>query len=104
MLQNSIQAMPNGGDLSIVLSDANGSSVQILIEDTGCGISTDDHEHLFEPFSAAAAGTGLGLSIVHKIVVDHGGRIDVNSAKGIGTKVTVELPRSKRGPAAANVL
>ena len=97
LLQNSIQAMPDGGDLSIGLDAASGNNLQIHIEDTGCGISPERHDQLFEPFSSAANGTGLGLSIVHKIVVDHGGRIDVNSAAGKGTKVTVELPFSNTG-------
>jgi two-component system sensor histidine kinase PilS (NtrC family) len=104
LLQNSIQAMPDGGEMSVGVKDDGDGNVHILVEDTGCGFSAENHEQLFEPFSHAAAGTGLGLSIVHKIVVDHGGRIDVNSAKGKGTRVTIELPRARRGDAAAKVL
>ena len=92
LLQNSIQAMPDGGSVSIRLKELPGRHVQIVFQDTGTGISPDNMEHLFEPFSNAARGTGLGLSIVHKIISDNGGRIDVQSAHGEGTKITVELP------------
>jgi signal transduction histidine kinase len=74
------------------LNEFPGKNVQIVFEDTGGGISPEYLEHLFEPFSSHARGTGLGLSIVHKIVRDHGGRIDVQSQIGEGTKITVELP------------
>jgi len=56
------------------------------------GFSPENIKHLFEPFSVAASGTGLGLSIVHKIVSEHGGRIDVSSADKGGAKILVELP------------
>lgn len=92
LLQNSIQAMPDGGSVSVRLKELPGRHVQIVFQDTGAGISPDNLEHLFEPFSKGARGTGLGLSIVHKIISDNGGRIDVQSANGEGTKITVELP------------
>jgi signal transduction histidine kinase len=69
-----------------------GGRVQMHFEDSGPGLSAANLEHLYEPFSVSAAGTGLGLSIVHKIVNENGGRIDVASANGHGTRVVVELP------------
>jgi signal transduction histidine kinase len=65
----------------------------MLFRDNGPGFTPENLEHLYEPFSVAAAGTGLGLSIVNKIVNDHGGRIDIGKYKGKGTEIVVELPR-----------
>lgn len=94
ILRNSLQAMPAGGSLRVRLSEIPERRIQIVFEDSGCGIKSDQLEHLFEPFAAGANGTGLGLSIVHKIVKDHGGRVDVQSRENAGTKITVELPFS----------
>ena len=93
LLQNSVNAMPNGGDITVKLNEIPGGRIQMLFQDSGPGFSDENLEHLYEPFSAGADGTGLGLSIVHRIVNEHGGRIDVATAIGKGTKIVVELPR-----------
>jgi two-component system sensor histidine kinase PilS (NtrC family) len=93
LLQNSVQAMPNGGKLGVRFTEKGQNFVRIEFQDTGCGISAEAKKHLFEPFAHGARGMGLGLSIVHKIVSDHGGRIDVQSAQKKGTRITVDLPK-----------
>jgi signal transduction histidine kinase len=64
-------------------------------------MTTDQVEHLFEPFSSTTGGTGLGLSIVYQIIRDHGGTINVRSREGQGTKITVELPLATQTDEAA---
>ncbi len=93
VLQNGLQAMPEGGRLSVNLKNGNGKLVRIAVADSGCGIDEESLDHLFEPFSSGSGGMGLGLSIVHKIISDHGGRINVQSRVGIGTTVNIELPQ-----------
>ena len=94
LARNAIQAMPNGGKLSVnALSDEN--QVVMIFQDTGVGMDRDMLERVFEPFVSGSGGAGLGLSIVHRIVQEHGGRISVDSEPLIGTKIRVEFPRSK---------
>ncbi len=93
---NSIQAMPEGGHLTIS-TDCDGCQVLLTIEDTGIGMNSDVRERIFEPFFTTKdvdEGTGLGLSVVHGIVVAHGGTVDVESKVGLGTKFVVRLPIS----------
>ena len=98
LFQNSVQAMPNGGRLSVAIRETDPGSVRITVSDTGNGISPDELGRIFEPFHSGANGTGLGLSIVHRIVTEHGGKIDVQSEAERGTMVTIELPKlSKSG-------
>ncbi len=91
---NSIQAMPNGGMLSVGTSLlSTDSCLLITISDTGSGIPKDQLEHIFDPFfSTKEDGTGLGLSIVHGIITKHGGKIEVGSENLKGTSITVTLP------------
>ena len=69
----------------------------IRFEDDGVGISAEDMSKIFEPYyTTKQSGTGLGLLIVRRIVREHGGEIEFESADGKGTKVTVFLPRVEK--------
>ncbi len=67
---------------------------RITVEDNGPGIPPDQKEHLFSPFVSTkkSRGTGLGLPVSQKILVEHGGRITVESEPGLGCRFTLELP------------
>ena len=101
LIRNAIQAMKNGGELTISANALNQnfqndrSFVEIIIEDKGCGISPEDLEKVFDPFfTRKSNGTGLGLSICKKIVNAHNGEIRLESVLGKGTTVRVFLPYS----------
>ncbi|UCF56930.1 MAG: hypothetical protein JSW15_00090, partial [Deltaproteobacteria bacterium] len=67
---------------------------RIEIEDTGCGISEENVNKIFNPFfTTKEKGSGLGLSIVRKIIEGHRGSVAIQSIEGEGTKVRVHLPR-----------
>lgn len=92
LARNALQAMPQGGMLRATLETNSNNRLRIAFTDTGRGMSPDQVEHLFEPFSSTTGGTGLGLSIVYQIIRDHGGTINVRSRVGQGTTITVALP------------
>ncbi len=91
---NSIEAMEDGGTLSVELSlDENSQRTKITVSDTGVGIKKEDLVHIFDPyFTTRQSGTGLGLAIVHKIVESHRGEVRVESEPGKGTTVSIFLP------------
>ena len=90
---NALQAMENGGQLTIASSIRDGSVVAIDIKDNGAGISTNDLSNIFNPyFTTKSKGTGLGLAIVHKIIEAHQGQVKVRSAIGQGTVFSIFLP------------
>lgn len=93
LIHNSIQAMKDGGQLTIATSLEN-EGIKVEISDSGCGISSDVRERIFEPFFTTkpfGEGSGLGLSISKKIVEKHQGTIAVDSAPG-HTRFIVWLP------------
>jgi two-component system sensor histidine kinase HydH len=89
---NSVEAMNGRGRLSLEVARQNGD-VALAVSDTGPGISPERLAHVFEPFySGKTNGSGLGLTIAERIVVAHGGRIEIDSALGRGTRVTLLFP------------
>jgi two-component system, NtrC family, sensor histidine kinase PilS len=90
--RNALKAMPDGGSYRVSLDDAGDNRVRIAFSDTGCGMSPEQVERLFEPFTSTTGGTGLGLSIVYQIIRDHNGTINVRSRERQGTVITIELP------------
>ncbi|TFG38773.1 MAG: PAS domain-containing protein, partial [Candidatus Aminicenantes bacterium] len=90
--RNALQAMPNGGNLRI-FAERRERSVVIRWRDNGVGMSEEIRHRAFEPFvTTQSTGTGLGLAVVYSAVQEHGGSVDILSAPGRGTTVTVELP------------
>ncbi|HKQ76740.1 MAG TPA: ATP-binding protein [Blastocatellia bacterium] len=93
LMINAIQAMPGGGALNISLRPDNGF-LEIKFADTGVGIMPEDLAQIFEPYySTKETGIGLGLPLTKKIIEEHGGEINVESAPGRGTTFTVTLLR-----------
>lgn len=94
LLMNAIQAMPNGG--TVTISAKFDECAEVTVADTGVGIPAESINQIFDPFFTTkdvGEGTGLGLSIVQGIVQEHGGTIQVCSAPGEGTKFRILLPK-----------
>jgi signal transduction histidine kinase len=100
LIQNAIRHTPVDGSVT-VLAEANGSSVEIEVADSGVGLSAEDRERAFEPFYRGGAGTarssgegaGLGLTICRAIVEAHGGQIWFADSRS-GARVRLRLPRA----------
>jgi len=97
LARNALQAMPDGGTYQETLEQRQNGKLHIVFADSGCGMSAEQVEHLFEPFSSRTGGTGLGLSIVYQIIREHSGTINVSSREGQGTTITIGLPIDSSG-------
>jgi signal transduction histidine kinase len=94
LMVNAIQAMPDGGDLTLSTRIGD-EAVFLSVEDSGTGMSEEILKQIFVPFfttKEVGQGTGLGLSVAHGIVTAHGGTISVVSEPGSGSKFEVRLP------------
>jgi signal transduction histidine kinase/DNA-binding response OmpR family regulator len=108
LLSNAIKYTPVGGEVRIE-GALDGSEARIAVVDTGVGISPEDQDRVFEEFTqvgdpeARQAGTGLGLALTRRLVEAHGGRIELESAVGAGSRFTIVMPLASelvQGPAA----
>jgi two-component system, NtrC family, sensor histidine kinase HydH len=92
LLLNGIQSMEDGGTLDIRVG-ATDRKIEIMVTDSGCGISEDDLGRVFDPyFTTKPDGTGLGMAMSAKIIEEHGGEIRLQSKVGQGTSVIIEIP------------
>ncbi len=102
LLQNAVEAMPEGGAIRISCSQ-DGGSILLTIADTGHGIPESIRDKIFLPFyTTKERGTGLGLAIVHKIIVSHGGTITAESLPE-GTVFRIILPKDAAAHLALDV-
>ncbi|GJM15151.1 MAG: PAS domain-containing sensor histidine kinase [Thermodesulfobacteriota bacterium] len=99
LIDNAVKYTPDNGEIGIEITDQD-KDLLIEIHDTGIGIPKESLPRIFERFyrvdktrSRKMGGTGLGLSIVKHIVIIHGGKIDVNSEEGKGSKFCISLPK-----------
>jgi two-component system, NtrC family, sensor kinase len=99
---NAKDAMPDGGTLRV--ATLNGSSVSVVVSDTGTGIAPEHIQRIYDPFfttktsprSGQPRGTGLGLSVTYGIIQEHSGKIRVESHPGAGTTFTLDFPLSRK--------
>ncbi len=99
LIQNAVQAMPNGGQLVIGLTVAEGL-ITLAVRDTGVGIPPENLRRIFDPFFTTKGddGTGLGLSVSYGIIARHHGNIRVESTVGQGTTFIITLPVKQPEP------
>lgn len=100
LLANAIDSMPDGGSIDVKMTDGGPGELRVEFSDTGEGIPQENHDRVFLPFFTTkdyGKGTGLGLSIVARIVHEHGGRIEMDSDPGKGTRFVLWLPRARKG-------
>lgn len=114
MLVNAQHAIEDGGTITVrtrEIPDFRGgdpedepvSMVEIVVTDSGCGISEENLQKIFDPFfttKGVGKGTGLGLSVSHGTIEAHGGQIEVESEMGVGTEFRVYLPLGRNGRSA----
>jgi len=106
---NAVDALAGGGTLTLKTLNVGTSQIRLEVQDDGCGMPKEVLERVFDPFFTTkdpGKGTGLGLPIVYRTVAAHHGQIDIQSAPGLGTQVTILLPASQegRGPSGREAL
>jgi signal transduction histidine kinase len=95
LLVNAAHAIGSGRGTITIRTGVQGEEVWVEIEDNGSGIAQESLSRIFDPFFTTkpiGQGTGLGLSLAYGIVNKHGGRIEVESTVGVGTRFKVHIP------------
>jgi signal transduction histidine kinase len=97
LLSNALKFTPEGGRVLVEVG-AEGDRANVRVSDSGPGIPSDELPRVFDRFfrgrAAGGGGSGIGLTVVSELVRAHGGTVDLESAPGAGTTVTVRLPRT----------
>jgi CheY-like chemotaxis protein/anti-sigma regulatory factor (Ser/Thr protein kinase) len=97
LVLNAVQAMPQGGTVTLAFRRQPGDRIAISVVDEGPGIATGVQPRIFEPyFSTRPQGTGLGLSVAREVIQRHGGTIEFESREGQGCCFTVFLPGARK--------
>jgi PAS domain S-box-containing protein len=98
LLRYTLRSSPAGGTVRLVLESAPGG-LCIVVEDQGAGLMGADSQRVFEPFfTSRATGAGLGLAVVRRVVLAHGGTVDVKERPGGGARFELRLPSSPSEP------
>ncbi len=107
LLGNSLDAMQGGGEVHVKILRGDPGEVKVAFRDTGEGIPLEAQDKIFLPFYTTkdyGKGTGLGLSIVARIVHEHGGRIELDSRKGLGTVFSLSFPEARQDTGSASLI
>jgi signal transduction histidine kinase len=98
LVKNALESINSDGNVTIALQKKEKGMVKIVVADTGCGLTPEEIEKIFNPeYTTKEKGLGLGLSLAHEIIRGHGGEIQVQSRKGEGTLFEILLPETKPG-------
>ena len=95
ILENACEAMPAGGNIEIA-SEVDDANINLVIKDSGCGMSAGELEKAINPFYSSKAvgeGTGLGLTVAYNLMLNQGGELSMASEEGHGTMVVLKFPR-----------
>lgn len=111
LVNNALDAMPSGGELKVttafVQNGDGAGTVSVEFEDTGTGMTEDVRAHIFDPLyttKARGRGTGLGLVVVRQALAEHGGRIEVESEAGAGSRFRLTFPAAPDANDAASLV
>jgi signal transduction histidine kinase len=96
LLLNAAEATSEGGTIAVTLRTNSELYAELIVEDSGSGMNSDDQARIFEPFfTTKSRGSGLGLAVVKSIIDEHRGTIQVRSQLGRGTSITISIPAEK---------
>jgi len=94
LLTNALDVLGHGDGVSVWVEPGAERTSRIIVRDSGPGIPEEERERIFKPFvTTKTHGSGLGLAVVSKVVLQHGGNVEVDNAPGCGARFTLSLPR-----------